>query len=176
VAFETAWLLEQSGETVDQLVLLCPGNPLVRQEHAERHGRQASFANPAYLAILYSVFAGAVHGPAVDTLLATVRDEQAFIDYVVETVPGLHESLIRRIVRIVAQTYAFEYRFEELAHRHLRVPVTIVKATGDDYSFLETAGGYSAAPPRLVQLNEDHYSVLRPQGVGELVRAIRDLT
>jgi thioesterase domain-containing protein len=173
VAFETAWQLEQLGERVENLLLICPGNPKVRTADADRFGREASYANPAYVTILFSVFTGSISGPELDECLATVRDESAFVSFVCRLLPALDEELVRRITRIVGETYEFEYSFRELAERRLNTPVTIFKATGDDYSFLEGSTGYSAAPATVVDLDGDHYGVLKEHGVAELVSAVR---
>ncbi|QHA07244.1 amino acid adenylation domain-containing protein [Streptomyces broussonetiae] len=173
VAFETAWQLEQLGERVENLLLICPGNPQVRAADADRFGREASYANPAYVTILFSVFTGSISGPELDECLATVRDESAFVSFVCGLLPALDEELVRRITRIVGETYEFEYSFRELAERRLNTPVTIFKATGDDYSFIEGSTGYSAAPATVVGLDGDHYGVLKAHGVAELVSAIQ---
>ncbi|MET9953724.1 amino acid adenylation domain-containing protein [Streptomyces sp. NPDC006339] len=173
VAFEAAWQLEQAGEKVEQVLLLCPGNPKVRAAEADRHGREAAYTNPAYVTILYSVFAGSISGPEVEECLAAGRDEDGFVAFVHDRIPALDERLIRRITRIVGETYEFEYNFRELSERRLTAPVTVFKATGDDYSFLEGSSGYSAAPATVVDLQGDHYSVLKERGIAELVTAIR---
>ncbi|MGW4400350.1 non-ribosomal peptide synthetase family protein [Amycolatopsis nivea] len=170
VAFEAAWQLEQLGEQVEHLVLICPGNPKVRD--ADRHGRQASYANPAYVTILFSVFAGVISGPGLEQCLASAQDEDSFVDFVHHAYPELDEATVRRITRIVAQTYEFEYSFRELTERRLDAPVTIFKAAGDDYSFIEGHSGYSAEPPVVVDLAGDHYAVLKESGVAELAAAI----
>lgn len=173
VAFEAAWQLEQAGEQVANLLLICPGNPKVREVDGQRHGRVASYGNPAYVTILLSVFTGSISGPDVARCLELVRDEDGFVSFVRGLLPALDEPTIRRITRIVRETYEFEYSFRELAQRRLAAPVTIFKASGDDYSFIEGSSGYSAEPPTVVELTGDHYSVLKEQGVAELVRAIR---
>jgi amino acid adenylation domain-containing protein len=173
VAFETAWQLEQLGERVDQLLLICPGNPKVRAADADRYGRETSYANRAYVTILYSVFAGSISGPDAEQCLAATHDEDSFVAFVRDRMPALDEGLVRRIIRIVGETYAFDYTFHELRTRRLSVPVTIFKATGDDYSFVEGSSGYSAEPATVVDLLGDHYGVLKQHGVGELAAAIR---
>ncbi|MFR9793700.1 amino acid adenylation domain-containing protein [Streptomyces sp. MB22_4] len=172
VAFEAAWQLEQSGRQVDHLLLICPGNPEVRGEGADRFGREATYRNPVYVAILYSVFTGTVSGPDVDACLAATRDEDSFVTFVQDRLPELDQQLIRRITRIVAETYEFEYTFRELTERRLNTPVTVFKAAGDDYSFIEAHSDYSTTPPTVVELTGDHYSVLKQQGVAELAAAI----
>ncbi|MEU0839200.1 amino acid adenylation domain-containing protein [Streptomyces sp. NPDC005962] len=172
VAFETAWQLEDAGEQVENLFLICPGNPKVRETDGKQFGREATYRNPAYLTILYSVFTGGISGPDRDRCLETVRSEDEFVAFIHELLPQLDEALIRRITRIVEATYEFEYSFRELAERELNTPVTIFKASGDDYSFIEGSSGYSATPPTTVELVGDHYSVLKKKGVGELVSAI----
>lgn len=173
VAFETAWQLEQSGETVDRLMLICPGNPHLRTVQGEKHGRNATFDNPAFVTILFSVFTGTIEGPELEECLKRARSEAVFADYIIRIKPELDESVIRRIVHIVKQTYEFEYSFRELAQRQLQAPITVFKAKGDDYSFIESANGYSASAPATVGLSSDHYSVLKASGVDELARALR---
>lgn len=168
VAFETAWQLEQQGERVENLLLICPGNPEI-QGGGER---VSSFTNPAYLTILLSVFLGSIAGPEPLECRETVRDEEGFVAFVAKLLPSLDELLIRRIVRIVGETYEFEYSFRELARRRIEAPVTLFKAVGDDYSFVENSSGYSAVPPQVITLDGDHYSVLKEHGVAELVSAI----
>lgn len=176
VAFETAWQLEQAGEKVDRLLLICPGNPRVRTEDGRQWGRESSYANPAYVTILFSVFLGTIHGPQLQECLERAVDEDSFVAFVAGLLPELGEETIHRITRIVQETYEFEYSFRELRERRIEAPVTIFKAQGDDYSFVEDSSGYSAAPPEVVELDADHYAVLREHGVGELVDAIRAVT
>nr|WP_323055258.1 thioesterase domain-containing protein [Streptomyces sp. JHD 1] len=174
VAFETAWQLQRLGAEVEHLFLICPGNPKVRAADAARHGRQSSYGNPAYVTILFSVFTGSVTGPEVERCLRATHDEDSFVAFVADLLPALDARLVRRITRIVAATYEFDYTFRELTERRLNAPVTLFKAAGDDYSFIEGAAGYSAAPPTVLTLDGDHYSVLKEHGVGELVAAVRD--
>jgi thioesterase domain-containing protein/acyl carrier protein len=169
VAFETAWQLEQQGQRVADLLLICPGNP----EVGGGGERVASYPDPAYLTILLSVFLGSISGPEPLACRETVRDEEGFVAFVANLRPALDERLIRRIIRIVEETYEFDYTFRELARRRIAAPVTLFKADGDDYSFVENSSGYSATPPEVVTLQGDHYSVLKEDGVGELVSAIR---
>ncbi|MFJ3927767.1 amino acid adenylation domain-containing protein [Streptomyces sp. NPDC090022] len=173
VAFETAWQLEQAGQRVADLLLICPGNPEVRAADGSAYGRQCSYDNPGYLTILYSVFAGTLSGPGLERCLAAVRDEDAFVDFVAGRYPELDPEVIRRITRIVGETYEFDYTFHELAERRLAAPVTLVRAAGDDYSFIEGSSGYSAEPPLVLGLAADHYQVLKEgQGLAELVTSI----
>ncbi|MGW3180285.1 amino acid adenylation domain-containing protein [Kitasatospora sp. NPDC001119] len=175
VAFEAAWQLERAGQRVERLLLICPGNPKVRRDDARSWGREASYANPAYLTILFGVFAGRISGPDLERCLAETVDEATFVASVHRMLPELDEELIRRITGIVGETYEFEYSFRELAERRLEAPVTVFKAAGDDYSFIEGSTGYSAAPPTVVDLAGDHYGVLREHGVAELAAAIREV-
>jgi indigoidine synthase len=173
VAFEAAWQLEQFGEQVENLLLICPGNPKVHEAYGGRHERAASYHDPAYVTILFSVFAGSISGPELERCLDLAHDEDSFVSFVHRLFPALNEQLIRRITRIVGKTYEFEYSFRELAERRLNAPVTIFKASGDDYSFIEGRSGYSAALPTVVDLDSDHYGVLKELGIAELVSAIR---
>ncbi|MFC4120066.1 amino acid adenylation domain-containing protein [Nonomuraea zeae] len=154
VAFEAARQLEEAGERVDRLILICPGNPEV---HVARHAREASYANPEFLTILLSVFTGTAAGPEPER----VRDEDSFVAHVRGLLPELDEPLVRRIARLVGVTYGFAYRAGELS-----APVTVIKAAGDDDSFAETV------PATVTHLEADHYGALKEQGVAELARAI----
>jgi amino acid adenylation domain-containing protein len=173
VAFEAAYQLEMAGERVEHLFLVAPGSPKVRAVEAAIHGRQVSYANKAYVTILFSVFAGSISDPALPDCLAAATDDESFVAFVHQRFSNLEPDVVRRIVGIVAETFEFEYSFRELEQRRISAPVTIFKARGDDYSFLENATGYSVAEPTVVELEADHYTLLRQPDVGELVAAIR---
>ncbi|MFP3992294.1 amino acid adenylation domain-containing protein [Streptomyces sp. E11-3] len=172
VAFEAAHQLERAGERVEHLFLIAPGSPRVRAEDGARYGREASYTNRAFVAILFSVFAGTVSGPELERCLDATRDRESFTSFVSE-LRGLDRDLVRRITDVVARTYEFTYSFRELAERRLSAPLTVFKARGDDYSFLENSSGYSAEPPTVIELDADHYSLLREPDIGELVKHIR---
>ncbi|MFH8628163.1 amino acid adenylation domain-containing protein [Streptomyces vietnamensis] len=167
VAFESAHLLEAAGEQVEHLFLIAPGSPKVRSSEAGRGTGGATYDNPAFVTILYSVFAGAIDASV------TAGDREGFVAYVAENFPALDPDLISRIVAIVEETFEFTYTFRELTERQVKCPVTIFKAEGDDYSFLEQATGWSTRPPTVVELDADHYSLLRRPDLTELVKKIR---
>ncbi|MCX5171481.1 amino acid adenylation domain-containing protein [Streptomyces antibioticus] len=171
VAFETAHLLERDGRRVDRLFLIAPGSPKLRTAGG---GGRASYTDPAYLTILYSVFAGVVTGPALEACLRATTDEESFVSHLVGQFDGLDGELVRRITEVVRRTYEFHYTFAELRSRWIQAPVTVVKASGDDYSFLDDSTGWSAAEPEIHELAADHYGILREPGVGELARLIAD--
>ncbi|MEU6794086.1 amino acid adenylation domain-containing protein [Nonomuraea wenchangensis] len=159
VAFEAAKQLEEAGEHVDEVVLICPGNPRVG---AGTRDREASYANPEYVTILYSVFTGTVTGPGLERCLEQTRDEESFTRFVHGLLPELDRPLIRRIARLVARTYAFPYTFDGLA-----APVTVIRAAGDEQPLLDG---------KVLELSADHYGALKEPGVAELARAIRTST
>ncbi|MDX2545245.1 amino acid adenylation domain-containing protein [Streptomyces sp. WI04-05B] len=171
VAFEAAYQLEQAGELVEHLFLVAPGQPRLRPQDAQGAGHRADFGDRAFLAILFSVFAGTVSGPALDEALRTVRDEDGFVAFVTARFPGLSEELVRAVTGVVRQTYSFTYEFDELTGRRLDAPVTLVKATDDNYSFIERSergGGFSTRPPAVHQLRAGHYELLREPYAAEL--------
>lgn len=173
VAFETAYQLEQSGERVEHLFLIAPGAPKVRAKDEAVHGSEPSYRNPAYVTILFSVFAGSITDPALDECLKVARDEESFASFIHARSKNLGLELVKRIIRIVARTYEFKYAFRELAERQLRAPITLFKARGDDYSFIENSSGYSFSAPTVIDLEADHYSMLKEPNIGELVALIR---
>ncbi|WP_290513611.1 amino acid adenylation domain-containing protein [Aeromicrobium sp.] len=170
VAFEAAWQLEQAGHVVDNLLLICPGNPVVEGDEPN-DGHSANYGDATYVRILFSVFASTVRGEQAEKCLREAHDEQSFVAFMTATVPGLEADVIRRIVRIVERTFQFEYTFDELAERRLNARVSVLKATGDDYSFLDATPTYSASAPTVLTLEGDHYSVLGDD-VDELAEVI----
>ncbi|MFD4543328.1 amino acid adenylation domain-containing protein [Streptomyces bauhiniae] len=168
VAFETVHLLERDGRRVDRLFLIAPGSPKLRTAG----GGHASYTDPAYLTILYSVFTGTVTGPALEACLRATTDEESFVSHLAEHIDGLDGELVRRITAVVRRTYEFRYTFAELRSRRIHAPVTVVKAADDDYSFLDDSTGWSAAAPEIHELAVDHYGILREPGVDELARLI----
>ncbi|WNG43375.1 amino acid adenylation domain-containing protein [Archangium minus] len=173
VAFETAYQLEQSGERVEHLFLIAPGMPKVRVQDASLHGSEPTYTNKAYVTILFSVFAGSITGPVLDECLKVAKDEESFASFISGRFENLDPELVKRIIKIVAQTYSFKYEFRELAERELSAPITIFKAQGDDYSFIENSSGYSAKAPAVMNLEADHYGLLKEPSIGELLKMIR---
>lgn len=176
VAFEAAWQLEQAGETVDRLMLICPGNPGLRAAHGEGRGRTAAFDDPAFVTVLCSVFMGTSSGPDIDECLAATDSRESFTAFIAGRLRALDAATIGRIVDIVVKTYQFDYTFDELASRRLAAEITIFKAAGDDYSFIESAPDFALREPVIVPLAGDHYEVLREHGVDELADALRHST
>lgn len=175
VAFETAWQLEQAGRKVDQLVLICPGNPRVEGAGADAApaAREARLTNRTFAAVLLSVFLGRIDLGETDRFLAAGRTGgEDFTALVRAHRPELDPETIRRIVDVVTRTYEFEYSFRELEARRITAPITIIKARGDDYSFLDQAEGYAATPPRLIEVACDHYEILRGAEAANLAALI----
>ena len=168
VAFETAYQLEQMGETVETLNLIAPGSPQTHCDLEQMNQGEASFSNPVFVTILFSVFAHTIDGALLQSCLNQCHDEDSFVKFMCKRFPVLQEDLIRRITRIVQVSYNFSYTFEELVGRKINTPVTIFKAQQDNYSFIEGAPAFSKVPPKIVNLQADHYQVLKEQGVAEL--------
>lgn len=172
VAFEVAHQLEQSGERVENLFLIAPGSPKVRTENEAIHGNQPVFGNKAYVTILFSVFASSITDPALEECLKVAKDEDSFASFICSKYKNLDLELVKRIIKIVHQTYEAKYTFRELAERQIIAPITIFKANGDDYSFIESRSDYSEKIPTVINLRVDHYSLLKITGISELVGAI----
>lgn len=183
VAFETAFQLESAGHRVDRLDLIAPGSPRVDLRGPVAGGPDSAaggtgrpgeprWSDPAFVAILYSVFAGSIEGPELAECLAATDGPEAFARFIGERRPQLGPELVRRITEIVRLTYSFSYTFGELLERRIEAPVRVFKAAGDDYSFIEGVHGWSARPPVTFSLHADHYGLLRAPGVRELADAI----
>lgn len=168
VAFETAVQLEMMGDKVESLHLLAPGAPVTQKEREQTYEHEASFENPVFLAILFSVFAHKVDGKLMERCLESCRTESDFLTFICQRFPVLQKDIVQRIIKIVTMTYGFSYQFSELKNRNLNAPITIIKAQGDHYSFLENSPSFSKKAPTIVELNVDHYQVLKESGVKEL--------
>jgi len=131
------------------------------------------YADAAFVAILFTVFAGGMADAAVADCLAATRDEPSFVSFVDQRYPELGPDLIRRVIRIVRETYQFRYRAPELARRRLAAPTTVFPAAGDELSFLQTHTGADGIRPLVVPLDTDHYSILRDRGIASLAKALR---
>ncbi|MBF8778221.1 amino acid adenylation domain-containing protein [Pseudomonas fulva] len=171
VAFEVARQLENEGERIDELVLIAPGNPRARP--TIRLAGQQRFADPAFLAVLHSVFVGALPTADEQQRLERVRSKPDFLALVSERMGELDAPLAERICEIVELTYEFKYSFAELVEHPIQAPVTLVKATGDDDSFLEEALDQLNWQPRIMQATADHYQLLRASGISELLGLLR---
>lgn len=171
VAFEAAWQLEQAGEEVASLLLVCPGNPMLggRDGTTGPRGRSPGWGDLPYLRILGSVFTGTVSDAEGDRIARDVHDLDSFVRYVSEVAGAIDEGAVRRIVEVVATTYSFEYTIEQLSSRRLSAPIAVVRARGDDYSFLDGAGNASGIQSFTV--SADHYSILR-EDVDELIELV----
>ncbi|CCO44267.1 Blue-pigment (indigoidine) synthetase [Vibrio nigripulchritudo SOn1] len=174
VAFETAAQLEAMGDEVKALYLLAPGAPVTQMEREKAYSHEARFDNPVFLAILFSVFAHRIEGKLLDRCLQLCRTEDDFVSFICQRFTELEESLVKRIIRVVAMTYGFSYQFDELANRKLNTPITILKAQGDHYSFLENSPPFSQHPPKIIELNVDHYQVLKEAGIQELKQLLQN--
>lgn len=172
VAFEVAHQLERAGEQVDELILIAPGKPPVEAGAERSAGPAAGYADPTFVSILYSVFAGNLERSAVEACLAATRDEDSFVDFVCGRFEHLDRDLVRRIVGVVRTTFPFEYAPDELARRGVTAPITVLRARGDQESFIDSAPALARTSLRISRLQADHYELLRARGIDELVSAL----
>lgn len=173
VAFAVARQLELAGERVDEVMLLAPGKPPVEAGDGAPTGATVDFTDPAFVSILYSVFAGNIQRAAIAECLASTHDEESFIACLCSRFEHLDRELARRIVGVVRLTFLFEYAPEDMAGHRVTAPVTVFRAAGDQDSFIDLGHALSSTPPRIHRLRADHYALLRARGVDELVAAIR---
>ena len=174
VAFEVAYQLEQSGESIENLFLIAPGSPKIYMENEASHNNLPVFSNKIYITILFSVFAHSIAGSDLEECLKIAKDRESFASFIYSRYKNLDLDLVERIISVVQQTYESRYTFRELTERQIKAPITIFKANGDDYSFIESHSGYSKKFPTIVNLGVDHYSLLKDPGVNKLVKVIHD--
>jgi amino acid adenylation domain-containing protein len=174
VAFEAAYQLENSGDIVENLILIAPGSPKFGENRPSNHPRKAKYCDANYLPILFSVFAGTVTGDALEECLNTVSNKENFVQFIRAKNSNLEPELISRITDIVAKTYEFGFTSGDLESRRLKGPITIFKARGDDYSFIENSSGFLPQSCCVVELKSDHYSVLKHPDIEELVQRIHE--
>lgn len=174
VAFEAAHQLESAGERVEQLVLIAPGSPLLRpRPHLRPEAGGGEFGDSAFVTILYSVFTGSTSGTDLEFVLDRSRDQDSFVQALVQSRPELDAETVQRITQIVRMTYSFRYTFDELLDKRVTAPMIILKARGDDYSFVEEALGALETQPEVVQLELGHYQVLNPAGAASVTAAVK---
>lgn len=153
---------------MDRLILIAPGSPITAHSRPDQ-GRRATLKDPYFVQILLSVFTGSLDEELLDQTMAWQPSLSSVVKIVSERT-GIPEDVARRISRIVQLTFSFEYRFEELTHRRVGAPVTVVKARGDNYSFIEGAG---ARQMNVISLDHGHYDLLTGPGLDTLVHTLR---
>ena len=172
VAFEACYQLEQAGDVVENLYLIAPGSPTLKDEQHLNQDNQATFTNKKFLTILYSVFMGTIKSHSLVKCLAVVDTKEKFIDFICGLNNQLETGLVIRIIDIVTMTFEFTYSFNELKQRQLKAPIKIIKATGDDYSFIENNEAFSVIEPVIEQIEANHYSMLKTTHIDQLVAVL----
>ncbi len=169
VAFEAAWQLEQAGRKIDQLVMLCPGNPKIASATQHIPGpRRAKISNLEFVNVLVSIFVGRIDPAISDACIREVDDFEGFVEFIQKHQKSLPSTIIRRIVEIARTTYEFEYNLSELSERKISAPVTIIKADGDTLSFLETLKSVCGKETSILNVAYDHYDALKNPAAKEL--------
>jgi amino acid adenylation domain-containing protein len=172
VAFEACYQLEQAGDVVENLYLIAPGSPTLKDEQHLTQDNEATFTNKKFLTILYSVFMGTIKSHSLVKCLAVVDTKEKFISFICGLNNQLETGLVMRIIDIVTMTFEFTYSFNELKQRQLKAPIKIIKATGDDYSFIENNDAFSTIEPVIEQIEANHYSMLKTTHIDQLVAVL----
>ncbi|WP_051400038.1 non-ribosomal peptide synthetase family protein [Haloechinothrix halophila] len=172
LAFEVARRLEAAGERVEHLFLLAPGSPRIDGARATDTVAVPSYRDRAYLMVLFSVFAGRIDGPHLAECLAEVTDDDSFAAFIADRFPAFEPAQVRRIVRIVRDTYRM--RGTALVADRLAAPVSVFTARGDQRSFIETPAGRMVADPAIVRLPAGHYRLLGEPHVERLAAMLRE--
>jgi amino acid adenylation domain-containing protein len=169
VAYEVAYQLEQMGESVERLVLLAPGSPLLPYAEPVSRDEAVLFANPAFLTILLSVFSHEIDPSLSSECRVTVHSRAAFVDFATAKFPSMDASLINAIIDVVAVSYSPNYQIA-LADKKLSCPVEVWRANGDGDSFVANAHDIGLKV-RYHDLAVGHYALLKPEGITEMLAA-----
>lgn len=172
IAYETAYQLEAAGEIVDNLFLIAPGSPRLRQNQAAMVDRRASFDNPEYVSVLISVFTRQLGGPELVECLDTVEGREEFKEFAKHLAGDVPLAVVERITEVAIACFNTTYRPHELTGHNVQAPITVLKAAGDDPSFIEDESVLSEFSPNYLELPCDHYRLLFPDGVDMLCRHI----
>ncbi|MCW8174874.1 thioesterase domain-containing protein [Verminephrobacter aporrectodeae] len=166
VAYETAWQLEQIGETVSELVLLAPGSPQLPYVEPVSCDQIALFTSPAFLTILLSVFVHDIDTVLTADCLARVHSRADFFSFASAHFPAMDTALVEAIINVVSITYSPNYQIV-LMDKPLRCPISVWRAAGDGSAFIDD-GAVTGLQLRNHDLMVDHYAVLKPQGIAAL--------
>lgn len=169
-----AGLLEKQGDVVDRLVLIAPGSPTLGVD--PKPDAPTPYQDPAFVTLLFSVFAGTITGPDVDECIRHTYDRESFLDFLRARRTDIDVDTAERIVEVVRACYGFQYTFEEMINQQVSAPITIIKMQGDDYSFLENAVHTLQRRPTVIEMPVDHYSVLREPAVADLASQVTRVT
>jgi acyl-CoA synthetase (AMP-forming)/AMP-acid ligase II/thioesterase domain-containing protein/phenylpyruvate tautomerase PptA (4-oxalocrotonate tautomerase family)/acyl carrier protein len=172
VAYEAAYQLELAGERVENLVLIAAGSPRVDIAGEPAGGGTGEFADQAFVAILFSVFAGDIDHPALRDCLRLARDEASFTSFVSDRF-RLDQELVARVTAVARLTFGLRYDLGAPTERRINAPVTVFRASGDERSFIEDGAEHLPEPPAVIDLDADHYRVLKRPGLAELVSTLR---
>ncbi|WP_137297157.1 amino acid adenylation domain-containing protein [Psychromonas sp. SP041] len=174
VAFETAYQLEQNGDTVKHLAMIAPGSPKIYTPHCNVV-ELTSYKNIKFVTILFSVFFRCISGDELDLCISLVSSKETFIEFIKSRIPEIDTGTIERIVSIVEETYDFKYTFKELQTRSIKAAISILKSIGDDYSFIDGSNNYCSVKPDIFSLTHDHYQALSKEGSKEISMFIEPL-
>lgn len=134
--FVVAQRLEADGAEVEAVILVAPGSPAVPGHPERGEERKADYADPAFVATLFSVFAGSLDDPRLASCLQRASSREHFLAFALETFGG-SAALLDRQVALVERCYQMTWRPAELAAIQLSCPVYAFAALGDEPSFLD---------------------------------------
>ncbi|PWB15055.1 hypothetical protein DCO44_06950, partial [Acinetobacter sp. AM] len=170
IAFEVATILEKKNKKINELVLICPGNPLL--DDFEDELLEFNFKNKRFVAVLLSVFFGKIDINMTLDCIDKVNNINEFNDYVYEKLDGLELSVIERITNLILKTYQFDYKFENISKGDIGFPIKIIKAKGDDYTFINTLHNAYRDNISMIDFDSDHYNILNQNNAKKLVNLI----
>lgn len=174
IAYTAASMLAQEGIAVRSLSLVCPGNPTLDQDGIipQSGCRDNSIENPEFLGMLLSVFENPLNMDTYQRARECVTSIEDAADFIARKHQDFAPDQVRRIVDLIAETYRFDYTFDEMRTQQVTCPVLVVKATGDQYSSVDEMLKVNDTAHELATMAADHYEVLKSPHVKELGRII----
>lgn len=104
IAAEVAQRLSAMGRSVEALVLIAPGSPVLPGLPDDG---EVDYAARYFKRVLASVFTGRIDPPFGTELDAGVTTREQFLDLITARVPGFGRAMAERIVAVVEHTYRF---------------------------------------------------------------------
>ncbi|AWF98637.1 hypothetical protein BEH62_06000 [Clavibacter michiganensis subsp. insidiosus] len=165
VATEVAATLTARGRAIKQVILLAPGSPFVPGLPLSSGD---GFGDSYFRHMAYSVFVGRLPDDEAAAQLASMTDQESFLEALTLWRPGFDLELAARILAVASTTFGF--RGDTVTDVDgLLAKMHVFAALGDTPSFLRSNEVPLEEHGQLRRLSVDHYAILRDPAVETVV-------